>query len=224
MNIARICNSAGNLFVSVWLEDVYNFVWILRVFREALEVLTVINNLAPQTIEQISQDNTFFRFVLEMILLCATKAIRLAAAEQLLLISTQSQQHLMLNYFLSHLFKVLQNTVQTKEYAKNCHEFFQLLCRLLNFASTSNASFPAAESLLFNEIAWLKKARVYNSICFELTCTKFIRLFLGEFLKFGINSGRGWALGRSPLSDSWTGLLFRAIYQVWSWVGQFQGN
>jgi len=185
----RICNSADNLFVSLWLEDVYNSFSILHFFREALEVLTVINNLAPQTIEQISQDNTFFRFVLEMILLCATKAIRLAAAEQLLLISTQSQQHLMLNYFLSHLFKVLQNTVQ--EYAKNSHEFFQLLCRLLNFASTSNASFPDAESLLFHEIAWLKKARVYNSICVESTCNEFVCLLLGEFLKFGINTGRG---------------------------------
>ena len=88
----------------------------------------------------------------------------------------------MLNYFLSHLFKVLQNTVQTKEYAKNSHQFFQLLCRLLNFASTSNASFPAAECLLF---------RVYNSICVESTCTEFVCLLLGEFLKFGINAGRG---------------------------------
>ena len=111
-----------------------------------------------------------------MILLSATKAIRLAAAEQLLLISS-TQQHPkqqqtstttttatatsstpMLNYFLSMLFSVLQTTA--REHAKNSHEFFQLLCRLLNFATTSSCALPSAETLLTNEINWLKKARV----------------------------------------------------------------
>ena len=66
-------------------------------------------------VEQASQDGTFYRFVLEMVLLCATKSLRLAAAEQLLLIATQQQQmqqqqqrSSMLHYLLSLLFADLQ--------------------------------------------------------------------------------------------------------------------
>ena len=51
----------------------------------------MVNSISPMAVEQASQDGTFYRFVLEMVLLCATKSLRLAAAEQLLLIATQQQ-------------------------------------------------------------------------------------------------------------------------------------
>ena len=136
-------------------------------------MLTVINSISPHTVEQISMDNTFYRFVLEVILLCATKATRFAAAEQLFLISKHSPQRHMLNYFLSMLCSVLHTTV--KECAKTSHEFFQLLCRLLNFATTSGSVLTSAESLLVNEINWIKKARVCTLVILyifgcNLTC------------------------------------------------------
>jgi ubiquitin carboxyl-terminal hydrolase 9/24 len=37
--------------------------------------------------------------------------------------------------------------------------FFQLLCRLLNYAFVTNCPLPTAETLLNNEIAWLKQVR-----------------------------------------------------------------
>jgi len=74
----------------------------------------VVNSISPMAVEQASQDGTFYRFVLEMVLLCATKSLRLAAAEQLLLIATQQQMQQqqqrssMLHYLLSLLFADLQ--------------------------------------------------------------------------------------------------------------------
>ena len=84
----------------------------------------MVNSISPMAVEQASQDGTFYRFVLEMVLLCATKSLRQAAAEQLLLIATQQQllviatqqqqmqqqqqRSSMLHYLLSLLFADLQ--------------------------------------------------------------------------------------------------------------------
>ncbi|KAK4027909.1 probable ubiquitin carboxyl-terminal hydrolase FAF-X [Daphnia magna] len=134
--------------------------------KEALEVLTVVNSISPRAVYQVSQSNTFYRFSLEMILLCPVKALRLSAAEQFLLISSQSvlpqanpptDSPSMLAFFLDLLFSVMASTVP--EYAKNSQEFFQLLCRLLNLAATSNVPLPSAEPLLLNEINWLQRVR-----------------------------------------------------------------
>lgn len=87
------------------------------------------------------------------------RSIRVAAAEQFLLISTwcvASQQPL--QFCITLLFTVLNTTVV--ENARVSHEYFQLLCRLLNYAFMSNCPLPTAETLLNNEITWLKKIRV----------------------------------------------------------------
>jgi ubiquitin carboxyl-terminal hydrolase 9/24 len=87
------------------------------------------------------------------------RSVRVAAAEQFLLISTwcvASQQPL--QFCITLLFTVLNTTVM--ENSRNSHEYFQLLCRLLNYAFMSNCPLPTAETLLNNEITWLKKIRV----------------------------------------------------------------
>jgi ubiquitin carboxyl-terminal hydrolase 9/24 len=136
-------------------------------FREALEVLTVVNSISPRALYQVSQAPTFYRFSLEMILLCPVKPLRLSAAEQFLLISSQPvsleatltpESPSMLTFFLELLFSVMGSTVP--EHAKNSQEFFQLLCRLLNLAATSGTPLPSAEPLLLNEISWLQRVRV----------------------------------------------------------------
>lgn len=132
-----------------------------------MEVLTVVNSISPPVFQQVSLGPTFHRFSLEMILLCPTKTLRCCAAEQFLLISSQPSlpqtpttlgSSSMMSYFLDLLFSVMTNTVP--EYAKQSQEFFQLLCRLLNFASSSNTPLPSAEPLLLNEINWLQRIRV----------------------------------------------------------------
>ena len=144
----------------------------------------------------MSPSSTFYRFSLEMILLCQTKSLRYAAAEQFLLITT-TQQHLesterlnsgsMLSYFLDLLFSVLPTRVP--EYSKQSQEFFQLLCRLLHFASTSKASLPSAELFLSNSIAWLKNAKVslFLRIYKTSNTIKILSLTKGKFLQNWIN-------------------------------------
>ena len=134
--------------------------------------MTIVNTISPETLLLVSSSSTFYRFSLEMILLCQTKSLRYAAAEQFLLISTQ--QHLesseslnngsMLSYFLDLLFSVLP--IRVPEYSKQSQEFFQLLCRLLHFASTSKTCLTSAELFLSNSITWLKNAKVSNSYSF----------------------------------------------------------
>ena len=134
--------------------------------------MTIVNTISPETLLLVSSSSTFYRFSLEMILLCQTKSLRYAAAEQFLLISTQ--QHLesseslnngsMLSYFLDLLFSVLP--IRVPEYSKQSQEFFQLLCRLLHFASTSKTCLPSAELFLSNSITWLKNAKVSKSYSF----------------------------------------------------------
>lgn len=146
--------------------------YFILFYREALEVLTVVNSISPRALQQVSLGPTFHRFSLEMILLCPAKALRLSAAEQFLLISSQPMLHptatssgsSMLTFFLDLLFSVMATTVP--EYAKHSQEFFQLLCRLLNYANTSNTPLPSAEPLLLNEISWLQKIRVRTLIFF----------------------------------------------------------
>lgn len=129
-----------------------------------------MNSISPCALHLVSQSPTFYRFSLEMILLCPVKPLRVSAAEQFLLISSQlvlphgtpSSGSLMLTFFLDLLFSVMASTVP--EYAKHSQEFFQLLCRLLNYAATSNTPLPSAEPLLLNEINWLQRIRVIISL------------------------------------------------------------
>ncbi|XP_023706840.1 probable ubiquitin carboxyl-terminal hydrolase FAF-X isoform X1 [Cryptotermes secundus] len=128
------------------------------VCKEALEVLTVALVLNPKTLESLTKDKMWHTFIIDLLLLCKNRSVRVAAAEQFLLISTwcvASQQPL--QFCITLLFTVLNTTVM--ENARNSHEYFQLLCRLLNYAFMSNCPLPTAETLLNNEIAWLKKIR-----------------------------------------------------------------
>lgn len=87
-----------------------------------------------------------------------SKVIRTAAAEQFFLIWTfYCDDKQPLPFAITLLFSVLNTTVM--EYAKQSHEYFQLLCKLLDFAYAITCPLPNAESLLIAEIAWLKKVR-----------------------------------------------------------------
>ncbi|KAK7872586.1 hypothetical protein R5R35_013810 [Gryllus longicercus] len=128
------------------------------VCKEALEVLTVALVLNPKALDALTKDKMWHTFIIDLVLLCKNRSVRLAAAEQFLLISTwcsASQQPL--QFCITLLFTVLNSTVVDN--AQNSHEYFQLLCRLLNFAFMSNCNLPTAENLLSNEIVWLKKIR-----------------------------------------------------------------
>ncbi|XP_024944100.1 probable ubiquitin carboxyl-terminal hydrolase FAF-X isoform X6 [Cephus cinctus] len=128
------------------------------VCKEALEVLTIALVLNPTALESLTRDKIWHTFFIDLVLLSTARAVRIAAAEQFLLISTWcSSGHQPLQFSITLLFTVLNTTVM--ENAKQSHEYFQLLCRLLNFAHISGCPLSTAETLLNIEIAWLKKVR-----------------------------------------------------------------
>jgi len=130
----------------------------IAVCREALEVLSVCLALCPNALEVLNKDKAWQTFIIDLLLLSRSRPVRLAAMEQFTLMATKcctGQRPLV--FFITLLFTVLTNTA--KEFAKQSAEYFQLLCRLLNYACNSAASLPTAEVLLNNEITWLKRVR-----------------------------------------------------------------
>lgn len=128
------------------------------VCKEALEVLTIALVLNQSALESLPRDKMWHTFLIDLVLLSPSPVIRMAAAEQFFLISTwYSSGHQSLLFAITLLFSVLNTTVV--EHAKQSHEYFQLLCRLLNFAHMSGCPLLTVETLLNIEIAWLKKVR-----------------------------------------------------------------
>ncbi|XP_076659536.1 ubiquitin carboxyl-terminal hydrolase-like faf [Halictus rubicundus] len=128
------------------------------VCKEALEVLTIALVLNQSALESLPRDKMWHTFLIDLVLLSPSPVIRMAAAEQFFLISTwYSSGHKSLLFAITLLFRVLNTTVV--EHAKQSHEYFQLLCRLLNFAHMSGCPLLTVETLLNIEIAWLKKVR-----------------------------------------------------------------
>ncbi|XP_071033260.1 ubiquitin carboxyl-terminal hydrolase 9X isoform X5 [Parasteatoda tepidariorum] len=126
--------------------------------REALEVLTISLALCPEALDTLMKDKTWHLFIIELLLMCKNRSIRACAAEQFLLIATKCYPgHQCLIFSITLLFTQLMSSV--KEYAKNSHEFFTLLCRLLNYACSSSCPLPTAQNLLNKEIEWLKAVR-----------------------------------------------------------------
>ncbi|XP_071949723.1 ubiquitin carboxyl-terminal hydrolase 9X-like isoform X2 [Antedon mediterranea] len=126
--------------------------------KESLEVLTICLALCPPALEALNKDKSWQHFIIDLLLLSKNRTVRLSASEQFNLIATKcSSAHVPLHFFITLCFTVLQNTV--KENPRSCNEYFQLLCRLLNYACTTNVTLNAAETRLTNEIEWLKTVR-----------------------------------------------------------------
>ncbi|KAK6195512.1 hypothetical protein SNE40_000926 [Patella caerulea] len=126
------------------------------VAREAMEVLTVCLALCPSALESLNKDKAWQSFITDLLLICkSSRDVRKCAGDQFFLMATKcSTSHRPLVFLITLLFTVLTSTA--KEYAKQSHEYFQLLCKLLGYACASETTLPTAEALLNNEIVWLK--------------------------------------------------------------------
>ncbi|XP_025080256.1 LOW QUALITY PROTEIN: probable ubiquitin carboxyl-terminal hydrolase FAF-X [Pomacea canaliculata] len=130
----------------------------ISVAREALETLAVCLALCPSAFDALHKDKGWQCFIIDLLLLCRTKSVRICASEQFFLMATRcTSSHVPLIFLITLLFTVLQTTA--KDNAKQSHEYFSLLCRLLSYAGASEAQLATAETLLNNEITWLKKVR-----------------------------------------------------------------
>ncbi|CAG0892062.1 unnamed protein product, partial [Darwinula stevensoni] len=129
--------------------------------RETLETLSVAVALQPQCLEVLVQDPSFgwSLHILDLLLLSSSRLVRVTAAEQFYLMATQcSVSSNPPTFFISLIFSALFTTVTDN--AKNSHELFQLLCRLLNSASSCNIMMQNVDSQLKAEISWLKDVKV----------------------------------------------------------------
>ncbi|KAH9509417.1 putative ubiquitin carboxyl-terminal hydrolase FAF-X [Bulinus truncatus] len=129
----------------------------ILVAREGLENLTVCIALNPPTLDQLDKENAWKDFIIDLLLLCKTsRSIRICAAEQLFqMFSRCSLNPRNLKWLVTLLFTKLETTV--KENARQSHEYFTLLCKLLSHASKEGAM--TVEPQLNNEIAWLMEVR-----------------------------------------------------------------
>lgn len=127
--------------------------------KEDLECLCLTLVLNPGVLGILCREKLWHTLLMDLVLLCPSRAVRLAAAEQFLVICTcgaASRQALLL--IVPLLFSVLDTMVLDN--AHTSHEYFQLLCRLVNCAYLTNCPLATAESLLASEIVWLRKASI----------------------------------------------------------------
>lgn len=134
--------------------------------KEALELLSTAVVLNHSSLEHLYQDNWWPYFITDLVLINPTCAIRVAAAEQLIIICTcGAASRLALQLITPLLFSLINTLVL--ENANTSHEFFQLLCRLVNVAYLTGTSISGVENLLATEVAWLRKARDKHEVLIE---------------------------------------------------------
>lgn len=157
--------------------------------KEALEVLSIALVLNSSSLEHLCRDKRWPCFVTDLVLLNPSCAIRVAAAEQLIIICTSgAASRSALELITPLLFDLLDNLVIDN--ADTSHEFFQLLDQLVSFAHLTNCPLPSADALLDNEVAWLKQARDKHEVLIEghLSLAKELLSFVSQERKIQLGS------------------------------------
>ncbi|XP_076338950.1 ubiquitin carboxyl-terminal hydrolase 9X-like isoform X1 [Tachypleus tridentatus] len=204
--------------------------------REALEVLSVTLALCPESLDTLMKDKNWHLFILDLLLICKNRSIRVSATEQFTLVATKCYPgHQPLVFFITLLFTQLKTTV--RENARNSHEFFQLLCRLLNYASGSNCPLPTAQNLLYAEIDWLKEVREnvmttgssqVDEVLLEghLGITRELVSFLGPEKKFEVGADTSFKRGNliKELMEDFIFPASRVIVQFQRSGGELPGE
>ncbi|CAH3106557.1 unnamed protein product [Porites lobata] len=130
----------------------------VQVAREALEVLSVCLALRPNALEALTKDKSWQCFIIDLLILCQSRAIRFSTADQFFLVATRcSQGHRPLIFFITLLFTVLLDSI--KDHAGSSYEYFSLFCKLLAHAYMTHCPLPTVERMLNTEIGWLKKTK-----------------------------------------------------------------
>ncbi len=114
-----------------------------------------------------------FLFLISFI---TNRSIRSTSMEQLALIATKcaTEQDFLVR-FIQLLHNHLRTTVPNDNHYQLSQEFFQLFCRLLNYASQTQCLLPNATDLLNYEMQQLRNVRV----CLEMSLAFiiFIKIF-----------------------------------------------
>ena len=133
-----------------------------EVFRESLECLTLTLCLVPSGLDSLLAEKHWRLFLVDMVLACSSRIVRHTAAEQFLLIALRCslQPTKPIQFFIQMLFTSLASQGGlSRALAAQSHEYFHLLCRLLNCAHVNQVPIGNTETLLNNELAWLKRTK-----------------------------------------------------------------
>ncbi len=146
-----IANKGSDVFVDT-PEDI-------GVYREAFECLSLALCLVPNALEILNQEKHWRTFIVDLVLQCGSRFVRQIASEQILLIALKCSQNINrpLQFLIQMLFTCLH--ILGKENGQQSQEYFYLLCRLLNCANVNNVQISNTETLLNNEIMWLKRVK-----------------------------------------------------------------
>lgn len=124
--------------------------------RESLEVLTTSLVLNPQASTALADDPIWKKFILSLVLENPMRSIRQSSAEQLYLMSTYCASDHRPFAFLMELLLSALNTLAPL-HANTCADYFQLLCRTLNYGCAYNWTFTVDNALMQQEIDWLRQ-------------------------------------------------------------------
>lgn len=126
--------------------------------KEAFEVLTICLVLNPEANEALSRDPVWPKFITSMVLINPLRQIRQSAAEQLYLTCTYcAADWRPFAFIVKLLIESLDQLVP--EHAANSAEYFQLLCRTLNYGCVYSWPLSINDTLLTQEISWLRQIR-----------------------------------------------------------------
>uniref|UniRef100_A0A336MFC5 ubiquitinyl hydrolase 1 n=1 Tax=Culicoides sonorensis TaxID=179676 RepID=A0A336MFC5_CULSO len=170
----------------------------LQVCREALEVLSISLVLNSSANEALIKDPMWSTFITSLLIMNPSRHVRQAVAEQLLVSCTYCAADKQPFVFLAKLLVTSLHTL-VPQHSATCAEFFQLLCRTINYGCVYNWSLALNENLLSQEIAWLHTIRenvkttgelqVHEDLLAGHLClAKELLVFLNPELKGQLNS------------------------------------
>lgn len=123
--------------------------------KEALEVLTISFVLNPEASESLSRDPVWREFILALVLENPMRQIRQTTIEQIYFICTFcASDWRPFSFVITLLIDALEKLAP--HYSQTCAEFFQLLCRTLNYGCLYSWPFPINDVLLTQEISWIR--------------------------------------------------------------------
>lgn len=171
--------------------------------KEALELLSIALVLNPSSLEQLCNGvSQWPLFITDLVLLNPSRAIRVSSAEQFIIICTcGGASRIALELITPLLFSLLDTLVLQN--SRTAHEFFQLLCRLVNMAYLTRCPIPQTEGLLASEVAWLRKARGQHEVLLEghLCLTRELLCFMSNEQKCELGSADTGSLIKELLED-----------------------
>ena len=128
------------------------------VCKEALEVLCFSLVLNHSGYEALSADPNWSNFIISLVLVNQSRHIRQTASEQIFYTATYCAAD---RRPFTFMVKLMVETLKTSvdQYSSTCSDFFALFCRILKFGCNYNGPLNICDTLLMQEIEWIRSIR-----------------------------------------------------------------